>query len=269
MDNNIEPTSTHDLDLENGIPQQKSGMVITPTIYEDNKNATASVPTAGKDSNIAEACKFSSAVAAIFDFDEKGNRSVHEQHQHDHSSPHSCKPITERPLPPSYLRIILRELDPRDFDDDSPMKNFEAGFQTGFRIARKVQDDVYIQSEFNKEVQAFSHRLLSGKSNRVSSPLAYRIRELFGLWAKDHDGWFWMDDPVFEDIGLEMAIMNSPRLFRRSHILYLTAQGSPFLILPSTMKIDNASEEHLQGRVYLLKCRCRFIPPTYFFLSRV
>ena len=265
MDNNIEPILTHGLDLENGIPQQNSGMVTTPTIYEDRKITTASVQTASKDNHIA----VSSAAAAIFDFDENGNRFVHEQHQHDHSSPHSCKPITERPLPPSYLRIILRKLDPRDFDDDSPMKNFEPGFQTGFQIARKKHDDVYNQSEFDEEAQAFFHRLLLGKSNRVSSPLAYRIWELFGLWAKDHDGWFWMDDPIFEDIGLELAIMNSPRLFRRSHILYLTAQGSPFLILPSTMKIDNTSEGHLQGMVYLLIRRCRFIPQTDFYLSRV
>lgn len=221
-----------DQDLEHGVSQQRADLKTTSISLRDENQKTISMPTNPEAGDISNTLRSDSVMTTVFTFDKNGKRCVQKQPETDEASPS---------LP--CLKIVLRQLNARRFDNELSSNEKDLNFAT----AGKVQENVNSDPEVNKILRKFGLGLVMRNTNKVPAPPCLGIWELFELWKQDGNDWFWTNNPIFGGAKLEMEVLNEPRLLDRSHMLYLTKYGSTFYILPSAMGMKNLSEELLQG----------------------
>lgn len=171
-------------------------------------------------------------MATVFTFDKNGKRRVHKQQETEPASP----------LLP-HLKIVLRQLNARKFDDELSSDEKNSTFATVGNVQEAADGD----RENDKIILRFVTGVFNSNTNKVPAPPYLRSWELFGLWKHDCDNWFWINDPILGSAKLEIEVMTEPRLLQRSHMLYLTKYGSAFYMLPSAMRMKSPSEEDLLG----------------------
>lgn len=239
-----------DQDLEHGISQQRADLKTTSISLRDDNQKTISMPTNPEASDISNTLRSGSVMTTVFTFDKSGKRCVHKQPEIDEASPS---------LP--CLKIVLRQLNARRFDNELSSNEKDLNFAT----AGKVQENVDSDLEAKKIIYKFVFGVLKRNTNKVPAPPCLGIWELFELWKQDGNDWFWTNDPIFGSAKLEMEVLDEPRLLDRSHMLYLTKYGSTFYMLPSAMRMKNLSEEHLQGT----KPRYGWLTPNFRFQTNM
>ena len=221
-----------DQDLEHGVPQQRANLKTTSTFVRDDIQKPISMPTNLETGDISNTLRSDSVMTTVFTFDKNGKRCVHKQSETDEASPS---------LP--CLKIVLRQLNAKRFDNELSSDEKDSNFAT----AGKVQENVNNDLEAEKFFQKFVIGMILKKNIMVPAPSCLGIWELCELWKQDGNNWFWTTDPIFGGAKLEMEVIDEFRLLDRSHMLYLTKYGSTFYVLPSAMRMKNLSEEHLQG----------------------